>query len=204
MSPLVDTDGNQIRDAAGALKYPFIQLFISTHNLEFLKYLRRLPLEKKGERESFMVMRRDRSSVISMMPRHLRTYVTELNFLFGEICACADPGNIATNYQAFYGFGNNLRKFLEGYLFFKYPSESLDYDKRVHLFFDDGSVVEPLVQRITNEFSHLGEFIDRGSVPIDGAEISALAKFVLSKLKASDQQQYVHFLDSVGVTDPIE
>jgi len=56
---------------------------------------------------------------------------------------------------------------------------------------------------MTNEFSHLGEFIDRGSVPIDGAEISALAKFVLTKLKASDQQQYVHFLDSVGVTDPI-
>ncbi|WP_426336975.1 AAA family ATPase [Pseudoduganella sp. R-31] len=203
MSPLADAAGNQIRDATGALKYPFKQLFISTHNLEFLKYLRRLPIEKKGERENFMVMRRDRSSVISLMPRHLRTYVTELNFLFGEICVCADPSNIATNYQAFYGFGNSLRKFLEGYLFFKYPSESIDYDKRVHLFFDDGSVVEPIVQRITNEFSHLGEFVDRGSVPIDGAEISSVAKFVLSKLKASDYQQYTHFLDSVGVADPI-
>jgi hypothetical protein len=92
---------------------------------------------------------------------------------------------------------------LEGYLFFKYPSESLKYDDRVRLFFDDGSVVEPLVQRITNEFSHLGEFIDRGSVPVDGPEISTLAKFVLERLKTSDGTQYLHFLESVGVSDPI-
>jgi hypothetical protein len=57
---------------------------------------------------------------------------------------------------------------------------------------------------LTNEFSHLGEFIDRGTVPIDGAEISSLAKFVLAKLKASDQQQYIHFLESVSATDPLE
>jgi wobble nucleotide-excising tRNase len=137
MSPLIDENGAQIRSAAGKLTYRFVQMFISTHSLEFLKYLRRLPFDK-NERESFMVMRRDHSSVISLMPRHLRTYVTELNFLFGEVCICADPANIATHYQAFYGFGNNLRKFLEGYLFFKYPSDSLDYDKRVHLFFEDG------------------------------------------------------------------
>lgn len=203
MSPLVDADGNQMRDAAGALKYPFIQLFISTHNLEFLKYLRRLPLDKKGERESFMVIRRELSSEICLMPRHLRTYVTELNFLFGEICVCAEAANVVTNYHAFYNFGNNLRKFLEGYLFFKYPSENLKYDERVRLFFDDGSVVEPLVQRITNEYSHLGEFIDRGSVPVDGPEISTLAKFVLERLKTSDETQYLHFLESVGVSDPI-
>lgn len=203
MSPIVDENGVQIRNATGKLMYRFVQMFISTHSLEFLKYLRRLPFDKK-ERESFMIMRQNHSSVISLMPRHLRTYVTELNFLFGEVCICADPGNIATHYQAFYGFGNNLRKFLEGYLFFKYPSDSLDYDQRVHLFFEDGSVAEPLVQRLTNEFSHLGEFIDRGTVPIDGVEISSLAKFVLTKLKASDQQQYAHFLESVSATDPLE
>jgi hypothetical protein len=202
MTPLIDGAGALIRDTQGKVTHRFKQMFISTHNLEFLKYLRRLSFEDR-DRESFMVMRPRDSSVISLMPRHLRTYVTELNFLFGEICICSNPGNIATHYQSFYGFGNNLRKFLEGYLFFKFPSDGLKYDKRVQLFFEDGTVASPFVQRMTNEFSHLGEFIDRGALPVDSAEISSLAKFVLGKLKAADHSQYEHFLESVKTADPL-
>jgi AAA domain len=139
------------------------------------------------------------------MPSYLRNYVTELNFLFGEIYCCSDQGNAVRHYHSFYNFGNNLRKFLEAFLFFKYPffnSERSDYDKRIRLFFSDGTNSEAFVQRLTNEFSHLGQFIDRGTQPVDSAEIATIAKFVLKKIKDNDKEQFDHFLLSIEKTDP--
>jgi hypothetical protein len=54
------------------------------------------------------------------------------------------------------------------------------------------------VNRLTNEHSHLEEFVDRGMVPIDCAEISRTATFVLDKMRDKDPVQYEHFLKSVG------
>ncbi|WP_454742286.1 AAA family ATPase [Cupriavidus necator] len=191
--PLLDTDNKPI--------YRYEQLFISTHNLEFLKYLKRLTKPAKDS-ESFLITKKETSSSISLMPHYLRNYVTELNYLFGEIYGCADAGNANKHYHSFYNFGNNLRKFLESFLYFKYPFYKSDHDQRIKLFFADGTNSEALVQRLTNEFSHLGEFIDRGAQPIDCAEIASVAKFVLKKLRDNDPQQFDHFLLSIEKPDP--
>ena len=68
----------------------FKQLFISTHNLDFLKYLKRLPgaLHKKNS-QYFMIIRTEQFSNITLMPRYLKDYVTEFNFLFHQIYKCA-------------------------------------------------------------------------------------------------------------------
>jgi wobble nucleotide-excising tRNase len=202
--PIAQTDGEPILDANGKPEYRYEQMFISTHNLEFLKYLKRLTKPARDS-EHFLITRKERSSSIGLMPSYLRNYVTELNFLFGEIFCCADEGNAARHYHSFYNFGNNLRKFLEAFLFFKYPftnSERSDYDKRIKMFFLDGTNSEAFVQRLTNEFSHLGEFIDRGTQPIDCAEIATIAKFVLRKIRDNDKNQFDHFLLSIEKTDP--
>lgn len=202
--PLEDNDGNVIKDANDKPTYRYEQLFISTHNLEFLKYLKRLTKPGK-DNESFLITRKDLSSAIGLMPHYLRNYVTELNYLFGEIFCCADDANATDQFHSFYNFGNNLRKFLEAFLFFKYPSarnDRVDHDERVRLFFRDGSNTEAFVQRLINEFSHLGEFIDRSTQPIDCAEIAALAKFVLKKIRDNDRQQFDHFLLSIEKSDP--
>jgi len=202
--PLEDATGNLIKDGNGKPTYGYEQLFISTHNLEFLKYLKRLSKPGK-DNESFLITRKDMSSGIGLMPHYLRNYVTELNYLFGEIFCCADDANATQHYHSFYNFGNNLRKFLEAFLFFKYPSarnDRVDHDQRLRLFFADGSNTEAFVQRLINEFSHLGEFIDRSTQPIDCTEIAALAKFVLKKLRDNDRHQFDHFLLSIERTDP--
>ncbi len=208
--PLVGSDGLDIKDAAGKPVTRYEQLFISTHNLEFLKYLKRLGGSKgsKGSKESkqvesFLVSRKSTSSCISLMPEYLRSYITELNYLFSEIHTCTDDANTAVSHHSFYNFGNNLRKFLEAFLFFKYPSNSIKKDKRLHLFFGDEAGAFSLVNRLTNEHSHLEEFIDRGMVPIDCAEIARTAKFVLQTMKAKDPDQYHHFLSSINAVDPI-
>ncbi|MGZ3745627.1 MAG: AAA family ATPase, partial [Pseudobdellovibrionaceae bacterium] len=100
----------------------FKQLFISTHNLDFLKYLKRLPgALNKSKSQYFIINRVDQRSHVALMPRYLKDYVTEFNFLFHQIYKCAHA-QIETddNYDCYYNFGNNARKFLEAFLYYKY------------------------------------------------------------------------------------
>ena len=184
--------------------YRYKQLFVSTHNLEFLKYLKRLSRPSQ-DHEHFLVSESNNISSLQLMPEYLRRYITELNHLFGEIYNCVDPSKAEENHSSYYSFGNNLRKFLEAFLFFKFPStvnESKDYDDRIKMFFGSEPISEILVQRLTNEFSHLGEFPDRGVVPIDHAEIAKLSKFVLRRIKENDSTQFECFLQSIGKVEP--
>ena len=203
--PLEDANGNLIKDGNDRPVYPYKQMFISTHNLEFLKYLKRLS-KPRNDHEHLLVVNGSGGSKIKPMPDYLRNYVTELNYLFGEIYICSDSNNSVSDHHSFYNFGNNLRKFLEAFLFFKYPftdGDSKDQDKRIRLFFGGDQNVEPLVQRLINEFSHLAEYIDRSVQPIDHAEIERLARFILRKIKQNDNEQYKCFLQSIGKADPL-
>ena len=177
------------------------QLFISTHNLDFLKYLKRMSKPSKTEGfEQFLISSKNTGSSIEIMPKYLRNYITEFNYLFSEIYICSDETNKVTHYNSFYNFGNNLRKFLEAFLFFKYPfsqNESTDHNLRVQKFFADELGAEPLVQRIVNEFSHLSGQFDRSVEPIDHAEISRLAQFVLKKLQYNDEDQFNCLKESI-------
>jgi len=187
-------------------EYGYKQLFISTHNLDFLKYLKRLT-KPKNDTQQFLLVSQDGESDLKLMPSYLKKYITEFNYLFNEIYTCVDPQNAEDSYQSFYSFGNNLRKFLEAFLYFKYPfsdSGRNDNTARVEEFFsDDEPSTTPLVQRITNEFSHLKERFDRGRQPIDSKEISKLARFVLKKIKENDPVQYKYLLKSIGESDPL-
>jgi len=202
--PEEDTNGNKVLDAEGKPVYRYEQLFISTHNLEFLKYLKKLSRPKKNH-EYFLIVVKDNSSTLELMPSYLKNYITEFNYLFGEIYTCSNPANATTEYHCFYNFGNNLRKFLEAYLFFKYPfsvNDQQDYNRRIEKFFKDDPSTEPLVQRLTNEFSHLGGIFDRSIQPIDYPEICKLAKFVLKKIKDNDCDQFECLLESIDKPDP--
>ena len=202
--PEQDADGKKILDNTGKPVFRYDQLFISTHNLDFLKYLRKLS-RPKSDHEHFLVVKKTDSSTLGAMPSYLKNYTTEFNYLFSEIYICSDPANAATEHHCFYNFGNNLRKFLEAFLFFKYPfavSDQQDYNRRIQKFFKDDPNAESLIQRITNEFSHLGGIFDRGSQPVDHAEISKLAKFVLRKIRDNDYDQYECLLESIDKPDP--
>lgn len=179
--------------------YSYDQLFISTHNLDFLKYLKRMSKPKK-QFEQFLISQKVDKSAIELMPQYLKNYVTEFNYLFGEIYICSQEDNRTTHHNSFYNFGNNMRKFLEAFLFFKYPfsqNESNDHNVRVEKFFNDNPVDEPLVQRVINEFSHLAGQFDRSAEPIDHAEITKLAQYVLKKLELNDKEQFDHLVSSV-------
>lgn len=183
----------------------FKQLFISTHSLDFLKYLKRLPgASNKRRSKYFIITRVDQYSDIFLMPRYLKDYVTEFNFLFHQIYKCASIDSINDdNYTTFYNFGNNARKFFEIYLYYKYPNQGMTQET-LQSFFGEKSVPAVLVDRINNEYSHLAGVFERGSTPVEIPEMQIAAKSILERIKNKDPDQYSDLLLSIGVDeDPL-
>lgn len=183
----------------------YCQLFVSTHNLDFLKYLKQLTFpkykstpenkEKKADRKHFLIERKSKSKVLlKFAPEYLKDYITEFNYLFFQIynCSIADNEKITHDYQ--YNFGNNMRKFLEAYLFYKYPSNKLTFSDKMKKFFDD-DVSYNLVNRVASEYSHLD--FDRAPIPVDVEAIRKISEAVMNKIREKDEEQYNALLDSI-------
>lgn len=178
----------------------FKQLFISTHNLDFLKYLKRLVRDNDYGKKvmNFIIQRKGNESTISQMPEYMVRYVTEFNYLFEKIYQCANADDTNANSTLFYDFGNNARKFLELFLSFKFPNPSMSEDKKLECFLGESSVEALLVNRINNEYSHLYGVFERGMTPIDIPEMKKAAKFILEKVYQNDEDQFNSLMESIG------
>jgi wobble nucleotide-excising tRNase len=183
----------------------FEQLFISTHNLEFLKYLKRLPWAKNDDQKRedkkqyrYLVIERiEKEATIKLMPKFLKDYVTEFNYLFSQIYKCSQIENINdSNYTVFYNFGNNARKFLEIFLYYKYP-DSTGQSEKMKMFFEDENIPAVLTNRINNEYSHLSGVFERGGTIVEVPEMKKAAEKIINSLK-QDRKQYVALLRSIG------
>ena len=170
----------------------FKQLFLSTHNLDFLKYLKRL----QGQKNYFIIVRQYKESTIQRMPKYLKENATEFNYLFHQIHKCSEIDSADdTNYMSIYNFPNNARKFLEIYLYYKYPDQSKP-DWKLKDFFGEETAV--LIDRINNEYSHMCGVIERGSRQVEIPEMQKVAKKIIQKLKEKDPDQYFALLRSIG------
>lgn len=195
----------------GSNEYRYGQIFISSHNLDFFKYLKRLSHPRKKETRGekrvsvddssyFIIENSSNGSILRPMPSYLKDYTTEFNYLFHQIYMCRDAQHANENYERFYSFGNNLRKFLEAYLFYKYPYHDNKNDKLEKLtkFFGEDATSTALTNRVSNELSHLEEIFDRSMRPVEIPEIPALANFVLDKIYDKDPDQYNALMKSIG------
>ncbi len=185
--------------------YKYKQLFLATHNLDFFKYLIRLsrPITRDGGTEFFLIEKQDRESTIRHMPKYLKEYQTEFHYLFHQIYRCKDSREAHNNHEVFYNFGNNLRKFLEAYLFYKYPYKD-DQDsstERLMKFFGDDATATALTNRVSNELSHLESIFDRSMHPIEIPEIPAVVNFVFKKMFEKDKDQFNALLKSIGESE---
>ena len=199
--PISSLDANHVFfifsliDQQIAAKHQWVQLFISTHNLDFLRYLKRLHTGK--QRAWFLIERQGDQSCLRKMPTYMKEHVTEFNYLFHQIYKCSQATE-NENYELFYNFGNNARKFLEAYLYYKYPDNEVNcLHKKMLRFFSDGCAATT-IDRIDNEFSHLEGLIERGMSMSDHAEIKKCAQYVLETIKTKDPEQYEAFLLSIN------
>ncbi|MDY0282768.1 MAG: AAA family ATPase [Salinivirgaceae bacterium] len=216
--PISSLDGNHIffvyslLNAEIVASGKFEQLFVSTHNLDFMKYLKRLNgkhLDADGKQKDyqkgyFIVARQDKISTVRVMPKYLKEYVTEFNYLFHQIHQCAAIEAVDdTNYTTFYNFANNARKFFEIYLYYKYPDQGMT-EETLCLFFGEEKIPAVLANRINNEYSHLCGVFERGSTPVEVPEMQTAARQIIERLK-EDKGQYSALLKSVGVSEePLE
>lgn len=213
--PVSSLDGNHVFFVYSLLKTKIVdtaifeQLFVSTHNLDFLKYLKRLTGGVKQsnskfqefQRAFFIVNRADKISELLPMPKYLKEYITEFNFLFEQVYKCSEIEAVNdSNYTLFYNFGNNARKFLEIYLYYKYPDASKDIEK-YKKFFGADSIPAILTDRINNEYSHLCGVFERGGTVVEVPEMTKAAKLIIEKIK-EDNAQFEALLRSIG--KPIE
>ena len=196
-------------------KICFGQLFISTHNLEFLKFMKRIrPKVTEGCKTKchYVVVKLgkgttdDYKSEIRQMPEYLSKYMTEYNYLFEQIyeIAMLDSEEEQTlygeRYTQYYNIGNNMRKFLECYLFNRYPNA--DDPLAVHLadLFDDHVPSE--VNRVVNEYSHL-VWSERGMRVMDAPEVVTAAREILKVLQTKDKKHYDTLCKSVGKDETV-
>lgn len=198
-----------IKKSDGSNTYRYKQLFISTHNLDFLKYLKKIssPNEKNhGGHQHFLIERSGAFSRIHLMPSYLKDYITEFNYLFHQIHRCRDAELAKVSHEPFYSFGNNLRKFLEAFLFYKYPhhDDKNDSLERMRKFFGEDDAAIALINRLNNELSHLESIFDRSTKPVEIPEIPKLANYVLDKIYAADPNQYNSLLKSIGEPERID
>ena len=176
------------------------QLFISTHNLEFLKYLKRLNGKKWGNIQFYIIKRNFDSSAIVQMPNYMKNYFSELNFLFHQLHLCASEENINDqNYNVFYNFPNNARKFLELYSNFHYPDgfSNTDTEKLKSLWGEH--LVFTFTDRINNEYSHLAGIFERSFTPLEQPEMNKASFAILKKIIVLNPRQYEGFLKSIGI-----
>ncbi|HEC2702499.1 TPA: AAA family ATPase, partial [Campylobacter jejuni] len=152
------------------------------------------------------------TSEIKKLPKCLERYTTEFNYLFEQIYKFKnidDTYNEDLKISLVYNFGNNLRKFLEIYLFFKYPNEIKSLDKElIKRFFNDTyqsdnidenqKIIAGVINRYQNEYSHLREVLSRGMQPIDIEEAKKIAEFILKTIEQNDKQQYKALVESIG------
>ncbi len=183
----------------------YAQLFISTHNLDFLKYLKRITSPGGKKQIAHFLIRREQKqnhnrSILMKMPDHIEKYSTEFNYLFEQIYSVCKKvkGNrtmmLENTYSQSYNLPNNLRKFLECYLFFKYPNNEKPLTNLDKLF--DGNIPS-LINRIINENSHL-EHLDRAWKPMDINEIEECAREVIKKIEEIDPEQFKALVESLS------
>ncbi len=89
------------------------------------------------------------------------------------------------NDGCYYNFGNNARKSLKTFLYYKHP-DNAPYKNKLKPFFGDNGKVSSLIV-LMSELSH-GAF-ERSSSPVDVLEIKETAQCILDGIKDHDHDQ---------------
>ena len=207
--PISSLDGNHIYFVYSLItqeilaKDAYEQLFITTHNLQFLKYLRVLSINNhqkaaKGiSRTNLLVERMGDCSRIVPMPKYLKEHGTEFNHWFECIYKCANMTTVNDNsVYLFESFGNNARKFLETYLYYRYPDKE-SFEKHLSRFFGETGIPPIIVRKVSDEMSHGDGDLENHNVPFDEPEVIDAAKILIKRLKTIDEDQYNALVSSI-------
>ncbi len=172
------------------------QLFITTHNFDFfnlLKDFRRYDLSNQGN--LYLVKRTSTTHLISPLPAVLEKHKSEYNYLF-SILFNFNASSDKNNFELLYFLPNIVRRFLELYLFVKYP-DGKKFTKKLEKFFltiDDVGKKELL--KLIDEYSHEENPEHSHKFP-DIQEIEPAIKFLMETISQKDGEHFNALCESI-------
>ena len=185
------------------------QVFITTHNLIFLRYLIAGKLVPGGK-ECFFVQRLENKSQIVKMPVYIRQYGTEFNLWFENIYKCAVEEISDANRHWYNTFGNNARRFMDFELYFKFPFRKDDgntpkNDEALEEFWKGNEIPMILTDKMADGYSHPLIDLESQGIAALAPEIHQAAFEMLKRIKENDKKQYNALLRSINIEyDPLE
>ncbi|NKL82033.1 AAA family ATPase [Rhizobium leguminosarum bv. viciae] len=167
------------------------QVFVSTHNYEFfhLTWEWMTRGKSRGFSSAFMVERSDANGLISSKliecPKSILKFRSEYLFLYHQLAAyVATPSN---DLMVIFNLGNMARRFMEGYLAFKFM-ESEGVDKKLPLIITDTVHCER-ARKFMHFYSHTHSRGGGMKLP-DMAEALAAISSILDGVRNHDPVHY--------------
>jgi len=141
------------KDIAGKWILNVLQLFVSTHNFEFLGLLKELPINNKNRRSYYYISRlMPGESSFDNMPLSIEAYSSEYQFLWSFIHTYAEAGD-KTDITVLMSMPNAIRRFIELYTYAKIPSTTgTTVDDRATILF--GAEKSKRILKVLHYFSH--------------------------------------------------
>lgn len=179
--PVSSLDSSAMYQAFGFLKNAVKdakQVFLLTHNFEFLQLLLNwLRNMRKDQRSFYMVVCHEeadgRAARIEPLDKLLMEHATEYHYLFKLLYGFKSDGTILAAYH----IPNVARKVLETFLEFHVPSNGSLYEKMEAIDFDDQK--KTAIYKFANDLSHAtGKGFDPALVSEAQKNVSALLEMI--------------------------
>ncbi|HOV33453.1 MAG TPA: AAA family ATPase [Candidatus Hydrogenedens sp.] len=195
--PVSSLDSNHIFKVYGFLNEKlniFDQLFITTHNFDFFNLLKDFSRGKSRSNESafFLIKKVSNSSgtkrsIIEDLPKMLKDFKSEYNYLFSILKNFNEKEDKA-NFEFLYLMPNIARRFLELYLYMKYPNGQ-EFKVKCKKFLENRDMEKITILKILNEYSH-EENIEHATRFPDIYEVENCVNYILSIIEEKDEEHY--------------
>lgn len=203
--PVSSLDSNHIFKVYGFLSEKILnckQLFITTHNFDFFNLLKDLiksdpdgitNRQTKKEKENFYLIRKisinnQRYSVIEDLPEILKNFKSEYNYLFFILKKFNDSSD-KNNFEFLYLLPNIARRFLEAYLYQRYPDGKKFKDKCENFFKEIDRSKKLSILKMIDEYSHEENPEHSKKFP-DIEEVIDNIKSILGIIEQRDKEHY--------------
>lgn len=185
--PISSLDSNSLFQAFSFLKNSVKdakQVFIFTHNFNFLKLLLNW-LNYSGNhkyRRYYMIKNKlsntgDRMAYIAKLDNELEKHESEYNYLFKILYEFDKNRDINDNIASVYHIPNIARKLMETFLMFRVPNEKSFFEKMEELNFDGNK--KNAIYKFINNSSHItGDGFDPSLVPESHKNVRYLLEMI--------------------------
>lgn len=191
--PISSLDKNHIYSISVMIKEiidKFNQVFVTTHNYEFYRLLKR----NSGNTTNYYYIKREGDiSIIDELPKELKIYNSEYEYFFHQLYEFNKNNTNADIYT----IGHCARRFLDNYLEYKIPNNCTPLDKLIKYVktINEDKVKYAILYRILNDESHV-----HPEILFDKGYLIQAVKLILDTVENYDALHYETLIDSCNIS----